>query len=172
VLLAGVAAFALLVGGTAAFALRSAEDEQEHRDELIAAGELPSPEDAQQELIDAANEARNEAQDEAPAPNEEVPGTGGTETASVDAAAVFEEQGCAGCHTLEAAGSQGSIGPDLDATLVGEDGAYIEESIIDPSAEIEEGFGPSMPTDFAQRLTPEELDALVQYIADSAGIKG
>ena len=35
---------------------------------------------------------------------------------------------------------QGGVGPDLDETLAGKDAAFIEESIVDPNAEVEGGF--------------------------------
>ena len=53
----------------------------------------------------------------------------------VGSAAVFAS-GCAGCHTLAAAGSSGTTGPDLDKALTGKDEAYIETSIVDPSAKV------------------------------------
>jgi mono/diheme cytochrome c family protein len=44
-------------------------------------------------------------------------GTGGGGEVKGDAAAgkaIFDDQGCGGCHTLADAGTSGSIGPDLD----------------------------------------------------------
>jgi mono/diheme cytochrome c family protein len=169
-LLGGIAVFALIVGGTTTYAWISAEEEQEHRDEQIAAGELPSPAQVMEEM--AAGAAEAEAERGGGAPADETGGAGGTAGASVDAAAIFDEQGCAGCHALEAAGSTGAIGPDLDVTLKGTDAAFIEESIVDPEAAVSEGFpGGVMPDNFEELLTPEELDALVQYIAESVGAK-
>jgi mono/diheme cytochrome c family protein len=168
VLIGGIALFCVLIGGTAAFAWLSAEEEQSHRNEEIAAGELPSPAEVVEEY--AAGASESEQEEEGATPPEE--GEGGEQTASVDPEAIFEEEGCAGCHALDAAGSTGQIGPDLDATLADQDVAFIEESIVDPEAEIAEGFGPIMPDDFEEQLTPEELDALVQYLAESVGARG
>jgi len=82
-------------------------------------------------------------------------------------AAVFEEQGCGGCHTFEPAGSTGETGPSLDDLPADEE--FIRESIVDPNAEIAEGFSPNvMPQTFGD-LPPEQLDALVQYLRGSAG---
>ena len=53
---------------------------------------------------------------------------------------MFESQGCTGCHTLAAAGSTGTTGPDLDGALKGKSTAFIKESIVDPNAEIAEGL--------------------------------
>ena len=50
-----------------------------------------------------------------PATTEEQGGSTGS--AEGDAAAgkqIFDEQGCGSCHTLEAAGSSGTVGPNLD----------------------------------------------------------
>src|SRR5687768_12290498 len=41
-------------------------------------------------------------------------GGGGGEGDSEAGEAIFTEQACGGCHTLEAAGSSGTIGPNLD----------------------------------------------------------
>lgn len=162
-----IVVFVVLVGGATTFAWVNAEDEQEIRDEEIAAGELPSPADVTEEM--AAANAEAEAADEgATAPAQE-----GEEAASAaDGQALFESQGCAGCHTLKAAGSTGTIGPDLDAELANADVAFIEESIVDPSAEIVKGFPDGvMPANFEEEMSPEELDALVQFIAESVGAK-
>ena len=164
VMLAGVGVFAVVIGATVVFAWEGAEDEQSHRNELIAAGEELSPAEVMAEFQAAADERTAEAEGEGP---------GGGETAAADGAALFDEQGCGSCHALEAAGSTATVGPDLDATLSGQDVAFIEEAIVDPEAEIAEGFpGGIMPSNFGETLTPEQLEALVQYIADSVGIKG
>jgi len=164
IMLAGVGVFAVVIGATVVFAWEGAEDEQSHRNELIAAGEELSPAEVMAEFQAAADERTAEAEGEGP---------GGGETAAADGAALFDEQGCGSCHALEAAGSTATVGPDLDATLSGQDVAFIEEAIVDPEAEIAEGFpGGIMPSNFGETLTPEQLEALVQYIADSVGIKG
>ena len=55
------------------------------------------------------------------------------------------------------------------ATGVGNtDAAFVRESIVDPSAEVEQGFPDGvMPADFGDKLSPEELDALVKYLLES-----
>jgi mono/diheme cytochrome c family protein len=168
-LLGGVAVFVLVVGGATSFAWMSAEEEQTDRDEEIAAGELPSPAEVVAEMQAASGEHTAEEEGEAPA----APAEEGGETASIDGAALFDEQGCASCHTLKAAGATGAVGPDLDVSLEGADTAYIEESIVDPEAEVAEGFPAGvMPQDFGEVLTPEELQALVDYLAESVGATG
>ena len=46
-----------------------------------------------------------------PQPGAEAGGAGGAGGAAPDGKAIFAEAGCAGCHTLEAAGASGNVGP-------------------------------------------------------------
>lgn len=151
-------AFACLVVGTGAFAWLQAEDEQDHREaELAEAAEETA---AEGEEGQAAEEVGPEVAEEP---------TGATVE---EGAALFDANGCGGCHTLAAAGSTGTTGPDLDGALKGRDEAYIEESIVDPNAEVAQGQPPDvMPQTFGTDLTPEEIDALVQYLAESTSGK-
>ena len=103
---------------------------------------------------------------------EPTPGAGGEGGAAQGVAAegqqIFDEQGCAGCHTLEAAGATGTIGPDLDEELPGESPGFIRDSIVDPDAELAQGFNSGiMPDNFGDALSPEELDTLVEYLSQS-----
>ena len=85
-----------------------------------------------------------------------------------DAAAgkqVFATQGCSSCHAFSAAGSTGTVGPNLDEALKGKDVAFIRESIVDPNKQIAKGYPPSvMPQDFGQKLSPTQLDDLVAFL--------
>jgi mono/diheme cytochrome c family protein len=79
--------------------------------------------------------------------------------------AVFAAQGCGGCHTFAAAGSSGSTGPKLDETLSGKDAAFVRQSIVDPNAEIAQGFGPGvMPQTYQDQLSAAQLDDLVAFL--------
>jgi cytochrome c oxidase subunit II len=81
--------------------------------------------------------------------------------------AIFAANGCGSCHTLSEAGANGTVGPNLD-DISQADRAYIEESIVDPNAEIAEGFSRGiMPDNFGDRLSPGELDALVEYLLEA-----
>jgi mono/diheme cytochrome c family protein len=65
---------------------------------------------------------------------------------------------CALCHTLEAAGASGSIGPSLDE--------------LKPDKErvaqmVRQGAG-AMPA-FEGKLTPEQIEAVAGYVAKAAG---
>jgi cytochrome c oxidase subunit 2 len=84
-----------------------------------------------------------------------------------DGKALFTSAGCAACHTLAAAGATGTTGPDLGKVLKGKDPAFIKTSIVDPNAEIAPGYNANiMPGNFAQQLTPAEIDAIVKYLSD------
>ncbi len=97
-----------------------------------------------------------------------VPGAAPPRVPGGPGAQVFANNGCGGCHTLAAAQSGGVTGPNLDEALPGQSAAMIEESIADPNAEIVKGYPANvMPGDFAQTLTPKELEDLVQYLLSS-----
>jgi cytochrome c oxidase subunit 2 len=88
---------------------------------------------------------------------------------------VFTQQGCASCHTLAAAGANGKVGPDLDklaqeAQRAGKPlEAFVHESIVDPNAYVEKGYPRGvMPPNFGQSIPPDQLDALVKYLVQSA----
>jgi mono/diheme cytochrome c family protein len=154
-LLAGATAlFAALVVATGAFAWLNAEDEQEHREAELAAA-------AEENVAEGdVQEAEEEVGSDVPEKPSETQATG------VDGAEVFASAGCTGCHTLADAGSTATTGPVLDAALPGKDTAFIKQSIVDPNAEIAKGYPPDvMPQTYGEQLSPEELDALVQYLA-------
>lgn len=78
---------------------------------------------------------------------------------------VFAAQGCGNCHTLAAAGSTATIGPNLDDALQGQSTDEIRESIVNPNAEIAEGFRSGvMPQDFGDKLSDQELNDLVAFL--------
>ncbi|MDX6369937.1 MAG: cytochrome c oxidase subunit [Gaiellaceae bacterium] len=102
------------------------------------------------------------------------PAAGGTPGAGSDAVAagkkLFEANGCGGCHTLADANTSSQTGPELDKVLKGKDPGFIRTSIEDPSAEIAPGFQDGiMPKTYGSSLSPDELDALVTYLATVAG---
>jgi mono/diheme cytochrome c family protein len=75
--------------------------------------------------------------------------------------AVFARMGCGSCHTLAAAGSAGSIGPNLDSRLTHHTRATLIAQITAPGAD---GGFTAMPTDFASRMSATELDSLVDFL--------
>ena len=83
------------------------------------------------------------------------------EAAAGDAAAgeeIFASAGCANCHTLEAAGASGTVGPSLDDTQL---------SAEDIAAKVTTG-GNGMPA-FGDQLSPEEIANVAAFVAESAG---
>ncbi len=96
-------------------------------------------------------------------------GGGGDGEGEASGEAVFNEAGCAGCHALEAAGSTAEVGPELDTFLADADEDAIRRAIVAPNEDIAEGYQPNvMPQDYEQRLSDEDLDALVQYLGSAA----
>jgi mono/diheme cytochrome c family protein len=67
---------------------------------------------------------------------------------------VFETAGCAGCHTLAAAGASGSIGPDLDK---------IKPSVATVEKQVTHGGG-VMPS-FAGKLSHAEIAAVAKFVS-------
>jgi cytochrome c oxidase subunit 2 len=94
-------------------------------------------------------------------------GGGGGGGAAPNAEQLFTSAGCAGCHTLAAAGATAKVGPDL-GKLGDVDANFIRTSIVDPNAKITAGFQPDvMPQNFREQLSSEELDALVKYLLEA-----
>jgi mono/diheme cytochrome c family protein len=81
----------------------------------------------------------------------------------------FFATNCGGCHTLAAAGTTGTTGPNLEM-IKGQSPTEISQSITDPNAKITPGYSPNvMPSNFGQTLTPPQLSALVKYLQQSTG---
>jgi cytochrome c oxidase subunit 2 len=78
---------------------------------------------------------------------------------------VYASTGCGSCHTYGPAGSEGTIGPNLNETLQGVDAEFIRTSIVNPNAEIAEGFGPDiMPGNYGEQLDDQQLADLVAFL--------
>ena len=71
-----------------------------------------------------------------------------------------EKAGCAGCHTMKAAGSESNIGPNLDTVDL------TQESIIEM---VTYGLGVMPAFGEEEILTKEEIDIVSFYVASSAG---
>jgi mono/diheme cytochrome c family protein len=101
-----------------------------------------------------------------------VAGVPGAKPPQLAPADLFAQK-CGICHALAAAGTSATVGPDLDDALVGKDAAFIEKSIVDPNAEIAQGYPPDvMPQDFQTTLSAPDLKGLVDYLLDHAGKSG
>jgi mono/diheme cytochrome c family protein len=90
--------------------------------------------------------------------------------------------GCGSCHTLAAAGTHGTVGPNLDQVLKKDcatpqskqaRGATlakcIQTAIVKPYSYIPAGFQAGvMPSTFGQTLKPNEITALVNFLSTAA----
>jgi mono/diheme cytochrome c family protein len=75
---------------------------------------------------------------------------------------------CASCHTLKEAGATGTVGPKLDHVLKGKDANFIHESIVDPNAQIAQGFQAGiMPEVYDQQLNDKQLADLVAFLVQA-----
>ena len=81
-----------------------------------------------------------------------------TPPGAADGKTVFETAGCTGCHTLKAAGSTGTVGPNLDEAKPSKD------LVID---RVTNGRG-GMPS-FKGQLTEAQIQAVADYVSASAG---
>lgn len=104
-------------------------------------------------------------------------GSGGTVTTSSAAEAgkqVFIDSGCGSCHTFAAAGTTGTAGPDLNEYLAPDDNAAgVEEMIVDPEAEIAEGYaGGIMPHTYGDSIPKAELEQLIQFLVNNSPAGG
>ena len=71
---------------------------------------------------------------------------------------VYASAGCGGCHTLEAAGSSGNVGPNLDDAKP--DFALVVDRVTN-------GAG-AMPS-FKDQLSEQEIADVAQYVVESTG---
>jgi cytochrome c oxidase subunit 1 len=74
---------------------------------------------------------------------------------------VFVSSGCGGCHTLAAAAATGDVGPDLDKAKPSKDLVV---------ARVTNGQG-AMPA-FGGQLTPDQIEAVAEFVSTSAGTSG
>jgi mono/diheme cytochrome c family protein len=81
---------------------------------------------------------------------------GGEEGEAADGEAIWAEAGCGGCHTMEAAGSSGSVGPNLD------DSQPSRELTID---RVTNGRGAMPP--FKDSYSEEQIAAVADYVVES-----
>jgi cbb3-type cytochrome c oxidase subunit III len=91
-----------------------------------------------------------------------VAGQGGAEAASpaslgTDGKTIFKAE-CASCHTLKAAGSSGTVGPNLD---------QLKPAFARARHQVEVGGG-VMPA-FKGTLSQAQIDAVAHFVADNAG---
>lgn len=72
---------------------------------------------------------------------------------------------CGACHKV--GGEEGELGPDLTHIGASRDRAYLRRALLDPNADVADGFEPDMmPADLGEQLYAKELEMLVNYLAD------
>jgi cytochrome c oxidase subunit 2 len=109
-------------------------------------------------------------------------GGGATGNATADGKALFTDTGCNACHTLADAGSNATIGPNLDnvaadAAKYGKQKGlspeeYVKASIEDPGSFVVPKFDNGiMPKTYKDQLSAAEIDTLVKYLLDVGGGK-
>jgi mono/diheme cytochrome c family protein len=131
-----VASIALFVAMMAAMAVFAREDEEE------AAGREP-----------VATETQPSGTEPAPTETGDAAAPQGNAEAGAD---VFQSAGCGGCHTLEAAGAGGTIGPSLDESQPAHD------LVVD---RVTNGMG-AMPA-FGDQLSEEQIQDVAAFVVES-----
>lgn len=87
-------------------------------------------------------------------------------TSTMDPRQLLQEQGCIGCHALDGAGPP--IGPAFDGIGARLSADRIRTGILDPDADIAQGFeqfAGTMPKTFGRQLSAAQLEAIVQFLA-------
>jgi mono/diheme cytochrome c family protein len=121
---------------------------------LLVAGML-----ATVEIFGAEERAEGAGAEQAPAeeaPPEEQAG-GGAPEGGAAGEEIFAASGCGSCHALEAAGSSGTIGPNLDE----------RKPTLEAAVEQITNGGNGMPA-FGDRLSPEEIRAVASFVVESS----
>lgn len=113
----------------------------------------------------SANESEEAASEPSGEAEEEAGGSSGAQA--------FASAGCGSCHTMAAAGSTGTTGPNLDESLAPDDNtAGIEEMILHPNEEVIEGYPPNvMPQTYGETLSAAETHELAEYLVESTPAK-
>lgn len=96
----------------------------------------------------------------------------------LDGLAIATANGCTACHSVDGSttigpswlGAFGSERVLENGQAITVDRAYLLASIVDPRAQIAEGYPEAaMPTGYGDRLSSAELDAIVEFIAGLDG---
>ena len=84
--------------------------------------------------------------------------SGGGKITSTDGKTIFLSAGCTNCHTLKDAGSNGTVGPNLDQKKP-------PESLVIQRVTNGKGLMPS----FKDKLTAQQIKAVAKYVSSVAG---
>ena len=83
-------------------------------------------------------------------------GNESSSTSSLPGAKVFDSAGCGGCHTLQAAKSKGTVGPDLDQLRP--DAQTVERQV--------RNGGVGMPS-FSKKLNEVQISQVAEFVSQS-----
>jgi len=84
---------------------------------------------------------------------------------ATDATGVIDNYGCAGCHDLM--DSEADLGPKLNGIGARMDRDQLRASIVDPNAEIAEGYeADMMPDTFGDDMSEGEMTLILDYLTD------
>ena len=155
--------FVLLLGAMVAFAGESEEEHAAGETETHAATETGETETGETETGETeTGETETETGEtetetgETETGETETDGGGGSEGDAAAGEAIFAENGCGSCHTLEAAGASGTIGPNLDETQPDFD------LVVD---RVTNGSG-AMPS-FGDSLDEQQINDVAAYVVES-----
>ncbi|MDK1024032.1 MAG: hypothetical protein QGD92_07350 [Gammaproteobacteria bacterium] len=76
---------------------------------------------------------------------------------------ILSQLACGVCHIV--GHYQGLIGPDLSHIGGSRSKDYLRRAILDPNAELTEGYMPMMPPTYGDQLYASELEMLVEYMS-------
>ena len=80
---------------------------------------------------------------------------------------LLTENACVGCHQIDGMGAP--VGPPFDGMGSRIDSERIRRGILDPDAELAEGFEPfagMMPKTFGSSLSAAQLEIIVQFLSE------
>jgi mono/diheme cytochrome c family protein len=134
-------------------------------------GDLGSSPKTEIAYVSEAETEGEETAAEATEPGETA--AAGGETSGGGGGQIFASTGCGSCHTLAAAGTTGTTGPDLNEYLAPDDTtAGVEEMILHPNLELAEGYPPNvMPQNYGQTLSKPEVHELAEYLVANTPAK-
>jgi len=129
------------------------------------AEEAPAEEEAEAPAEEAEEEPAEEEAEEEPAEEAPAEEEAGGEEAAGGAAALAEGKtvfttDCGSCHTLQAAGTSGTVGPDLDE---------LEPELATVENQVINGGGPMPAFGKEGTLSPKEIKAVSAYVSTEAG---
>jgi mono/diheme cytochrome c family protein len=110
------------------------------------------------EKPEAATGSGASTQTNAPATSTTTTSGGASQGDAVAGKAVFNSAGCGSCHTLKAAGSTGTVGPNLD---------QLKPDFARVKHQVEVGGGP-MPAVKGQ-LSAKQINDVAAFVSSSAG---